>query len=361
MQTAPASFFKQSESAAKIIVVDLGFLGDSVQLVPALWEIKRHYPAAQLHTLSAPVGAALLELAPCVDRVWAFPLTPQSPAWWRHWDIIGALRREKFEAAFNFSGADRSIFLTALTGAKWRLAHEGGRRHFWNPWLIAHWVPRQSREIPVFEQRRQVLAAAGFTLAPARIDLRVPEIAPDSAAAGVPANSIHFSINASSPLKEWPLDNWAELAGMILKSDPSAQLVATAAANARESARLDRLAAAVPEARLRCVKGLDIGQLAALLQRCRLHLGADSGVLHLAAALGVSTFTVFRKYPGLKEWLPPAGPQHKYLAAGCRCIESGVDDCKAGEVSQCLASISAAQVFEAIRPLRPIAARNLNL
>jgi ADP-heptose:LPS heptosyltransferase len=361
MDSALSSFRHQSQSAQKIIVVDLGFLGDSVHLVPALWEIKRHYPAAQLHTLSAAVGAELLGMAPCVDRPWAFPLTPQSPPWWRHWDIIRALRREKFDVAFNFSGADRTIFLTALTGAKWRLAHEGGRRHIWNQLLIANWVPRQSQEIPVYEQRRQVLAAAGFALGPARFDLRVPEEARQWAATNIPANSIHFSINASSPLREWPLENWADLAGMILKSDPAAQLVATAAPNARESARLDRLAGAVPDARLRCLKGLSLGQLAALLQRCRLHLGADSGVLHLAVALDVPTFTLFRKYPALKEWLPPAGPRHKYLAAGCRCIETGWTHCQAVQRAECLASISATEVFDAIRPMWPISSKNLNL
>ena len=273
MPPAPASFYEQTKWARKIIVVDLGFLGDSVHLVPALWEIKRHYPEAQLHTLSATVGAELLGLAACVDRPWAFPLTPQSPPWWRHWDIIGALRREKFDAAFNFNGADRTIFMTALTGAKWRLAHEGGRRHFWNRWLIANWVPRQSQALPVWEQRRQVLAAAGFPLGPARFDLRVPEKARESVAANIPANTIHLSINASTPFKEWPLENWAELAVLILKSDPEVQLVATAASNERESARLNRLADAVPDARLVCLPGLNIGQLAALLQRCRLHLG----------------------------------------------------------------------------------------
>ena len=361
MLTAPATFFEATKSARKIIVVDLGFLGDSVHLVPALLEIKRNYPGAQLHTLSAAVGAELLGLAPCVDRAWAFPLTPQSPAWWRHWDIIGALRREKYDAAFNFSGADRTIFLTALTGAKWRLAHEGGRRHFWNRLLIPNWAPRQDRGLPVYEQRRRVLAAAGLALEPARFDFRVPEAAREFAAANIPANSIHFSINASGPLKEWPLENWAELAGMILKRDPAAQLVATAADNARETARLDRLADAARDGRLICLKGLSIGQLAALLQRCRLHVGADSGVLHLASALGVSTFTVFRKYPGLKEWLPPAGPQHKHLAAGCRCIESGREQCRAGGRAECLAAISAAEVYEAIRPMWPISARNINL
>ena len=228
--------------------------------------------------------------------------------------------------AFNFSGADRTIFLTALTGAKWRLAHEGGRRHFWNRWLIATWVPRQSQEIPVFEQRRQVLAAAGFPLEPARFDLRVPESARESVAANIPANSIHLSINASTPLKEWPLENWVELAGMIWRAIPPCNWWPPPRPIPR-GRQLNRLAAAVPDTRLLCLEGLNIGQLAALLQRCRLHLGGDSGVLHLAVALGISTFTVFRKNAGLKEWLPP-GFQNKYLAAGCPCIDEGRDHCR---------------------------------
>src|SRR5580704_17759241 len=86
------NFLERTRDAKKIIVVDFGFLGDSVHLVPALWEIKRHYPAADLHTLSAVVGAELLKLAPCVDRPWAFPLTPESPPWWRHWGVLRDLR-----------------------------------------------------------------------------------------------------------------------------------------------------------------------------------------------------------------------------------------------------------------------------
>lgn len=157
--------YARTRAARKVVVVDLGFLGDSVQLVPALWEIRRHYPEAELHTLSAPVGAEALRLAPCVDRAWAFPLGSPSPPWWRHWDLIWALRRQRFELALNLSGADRSIFLTALTGARWRLAHSGGRQHFWGPWLIRDWVPRRSEGLPVFERRRQVLAACGYSLA----------------------------------------------------------------------------------------------------------------------------------------------------------------------------------------------------
>src|SRR5690349_17784465 len=88
MSPEPANFYSRTSGARKIIVVDLGFLGDSVQLVPALWELKRNYPHAKLHTLSATVGAELLRLVPCVDRAWAFPLAAPSPPWWRHWNLL---------------------------------------------------------------------------------------------------------------------------------------------------------------------------------------------------------------------------------------------------------------------------------
>ncbi|MGZ4964735.1 MAG: glycosyltransferase family 9 protein, partial [Limisphaerales bacterium] len=118
MAFALSEFYQQTKSARKIIVVDFGFLGDSVHMIPALWEIKSNYPGAQLHTLSAELGAEVLKLAPCVDVAWGFPLGAKSPPWWRGIGILRALRREEFDLAINFSGADRTIFVTAFTGAK---------------------------------------------------------------------------------------------------------------------------------------------------------------------------------------------------------------------------------------------------
>jgi len=284
-------FYSRSRAARKILVVDLGFLGDSVHLVPALWEIKRHYPAAELHTLSAPVGAEVLQLAACVDRPWAFPLTAPSPPWWRHWDLLLALRRERFDLGFNFSGADRTLFMTALTGAKWRVAVAGGRKHFWSHWLVREFAPRPNSELPVYEQRRQTLSACGLELASPRWDLRLPESAVRWAEARVPAAAVHFSINASTPLKEWPLEHWIELAKHLLARKPSGRIIATGSANAREQERLRSLAAGVGDDRLTVLPaGTSIAELAAALQRCRLHAGADSGVLHLAMALGDGEF-----------------------------------------------------------------------
>jgi ADP-heptose:LPS heptosyltransferase len=337
------TFLERTRAARKIIVIDFGFLGDSVHLTPALWEIKRNYPGVELHTLSAAVGAELLKLAPCVDRSWAFPLTAKSPPWWKHWDILRALRAQRFDAAFNFTGSDRSLFATAFVGAPHALAYEPGRRHFWNRLIRADWVARGPRDMPVFEQRRQLLAAGGLTLQAPRFDLQIPAAAAQWAQTATPAGSIHLSINASMPLKEWPLDRWIELANRLLSADSSIQLVATASDNPREKERLTALVQAVGDPRLRCIQGPQIAQLAAILQRCRLQIGADSGVLHLATALGLPTLTVFRQYNGLAEWVP-AGIQHRHFVAPCRCIAENRDDCRISGRSSCLAGISAEQM-----------------
>ncbi len=344
MPSDPVNFYRQTRAARKIAVVDLGFLGDTVHLVPALWELKQSYPEAQLHVLTTAVGSEVLGLVPCVERAWAFPLGSPSPPWWRHWGLIRSFRRQRFELAFNFSGADRSIFLTALSGAPQRVGHAAGRQHFWNSWLIRDWVARRDARLPAYEQRRQVLAACGLELGPARWELQLPEPALHRAESLVPPEAIHISINASTPLKEWPLENWTELARTWLRS-AQVDIVASASTNPREQERVRALAAAVKDPRFHALPpGLSIPDLAAVLKRCRLHLGGDSGVLHLAAALGVPTLSLFRQYADASAWIP-SGAAHRVLLTPCECVNRADQPCLVKGRADCLAKILPAAVI----------------
>ena len=334
-----AGFYAQTRAAKKVLVVDLGFLGDTIHLVPALWEIKRHYPQCAVHVLTSTLGAEVLQLAPCADRAWGVELYPGKRTLGQQLQVLRSLRRERFDVAFNFSGADRTVFMTALAGARWKVAHEAGRKHIWNRWLIPTWVPRQSIELPVYEQRRAVLAACGFELAPPRFDLRVADDARAWAAAHIPQGALHFSTNASTFRKEWPLPHWIELARRLLRDNPQLRIVATGSADERERARLREFAAAVTGPGLQTFTALSVARLAALLERCSRHVGGDSGVLHLAAALGVPTLSIFREYAALKEWLP-RGPQHRHLTAPCPCGERLRESCRRRQTAECLEGLS---------------------
>lgn len=346
-----AEFYRRTRDARKVFVVDLGFLGDTIHLTPALWELKRNYPQAELHVATAAIGAELLRMVACVDRTWPLNLGPGGAPWREQWQWIRDVRRQRFDVAFNFSGADRTIFLTALSGARRRVAQDGGCQHFYNPWLIPHWVPRRDRTTHVAEQRRQMLATCGLTLGELRYDLRVPAEAMRWAAGNVPDNAIHLSPNASHSLKEWPLEHWVDLGRRLLREHPAVTLVATSASSERERTRIKALAEVMNSARLAVHPGdLTLPQLAALLTRCRLHVGADSGGLHLAWALGVPTISLFREYEGLGEWLP-RGERHRHIVVPCRCVNRKVMPCLEGNRAVCLAGILPEAVYQQVAGL----------
>jgi ADP-heptose:LPS heptosyltransferase len=348
MSAELANFYGKTRDARKIIVVDLGFLGDTIHLLPALHELKRNYSRAELHVVTSIVGCEVLGLASCADRAWAIEMSPRKRSLRQQWEVLRALRRERFDVAFNFSGADRTIFMTGLTGARSRVAYRGGRSHFWSRWLVPYWIPFIQPSDPVFDRRRDMLKLCGMELAPARFDLHVPDSARDWAAAQASGDAIHFSINASSHLKEWPLENWIELAKR-LSNESQIKILATGSENPRESCRLNAFASALgASAQVFC--GISIAQLAGLLSRCSVHVGADSGVLHLAMALGLPTISLFRDYPNLQGWVP-RGPQHRSFTANCACIGQKYPPCLKQPIAVCLKEIQAGAVAQAVHEI----------
>jgi len=337
-------FYEQTRAARKILMVDFGFLGDALQLVPALWEIRRHYPEAALHVVSSPLGAEVLRLAPCADKIWPVEIHPQRRKVSEQIRILRALRRERFDIAFSFSGSDRATIFTGLTGARRRVGQAGGRKHFWNQWLIHDWVPRQDPDLTVWERHRRSLAACGLALQPPRFDLRVDEASAKWAEPLAPRGAVHLSINSANPLKEWPLESYAETLRIVWQTEPQLPFVVSAGANEREQERLKKFVALVDDKRLLTLPGKPgITQLAAVVQRCCLHVGPDSGVVHLAVALGVPTISFFREQGGYKCWLP-VGAAHHALTVPCVCIDHHSGPCEAQSRADCLAKIESAKV-----------------
>jgi heptosyltransferase-3 len=334
-----AHFYSRTRGARKVIVVDLGFLGDTVHLVPALWELKTAYREARLHVVTSPVGAEVLALAPCVDRAWAIEMQPEQRRLKQQWQVVRALRREKFDVAFNFNGADRTIFMTALTGARWRVGYPGGRRHFWNSWLIRNWAPRQDPDHSVFEQRRGILAACGLPLGAARFDLKVDDQSSGWARNVVPPSAIHLSLNSAKATREWPLKHHVEMLRALWARHPDAVVLTSTAAKPRERERLREFIGLANDPRVRPLpENLSIPQLAAVLTRSRLHLGPDSGVLHLAVALGVPTVSFFRQQGAYKSFMP-TGLHHRVISVPCRCIDHRNAPCESLGRSECFAGI----------------------
>src|ERR1041384_4542756 len=118
---AEGSFWSRTRSAKKVLVPDLGFLGDTVHLFPALWTIRQAYPEAKLHVIVAAHITSLMECVPWVDCVWGYSLFPKHASLAENIRTVRRLRREKFDLVINLNGSDRSTCLKFLSGPKERL------------------------------------------------------------------------------------------------------------------------------------------------------------------------------------------------------------------------------------------------
>ncbi len=104
-----------------------------------------------------------------------------------------------------------------------------------------------------------------------------------------PLIAIHAG--SGSPRKNWPVENWAILGRWLAQHESQPRIVLVGGEADRTS--LAALTEAWHGADLLIARDLPLPQLAAVLECCRLFLGHDSGISHLAAAVGTPSVLLF--------------------------------------------------------------------
>ena len=256
----------------RILVLRGGALGDLIVTLPALDQLRRRWPAAHIALVGNPRAAALARDARLIDVV-----QPQSAARWAALyqppplpaELAAELRA--FDLVLNF----------------WPDPDGDLHRHF--PLHAAQRflsAPAQPSRAPAAAHYCAALAPLGL---PAPAEYRFALGAPAPGARGI---AIHPG--SGSPRKNWPLKRWEQVCA-ALGDAPGTELL-TVTGEAEPAGLLARYG--------RPAHDLPWPALIAELQRCRLFLGHDSGVSHLAAAAGVPCVLLFGPTdPAV--WAPP--------------------------------------------------------
>jgi ADP-heptose:LPS heptosyltransferase len=107
---------------------------------------------------------------------------------------------------------------------------------------------------------------------------------------------------SGSEAKNWPEVCWVGLLErLVQRTDLDLLLVGGEA----EGERLQRLAAVLPPARTLAAQSLPLPQLARMLQGCGAFVGHDSGISHLAAAVGLPALVLWGR-TAEEIWRPPS-------------------------------------------------------
>ena len=332
-------------NAPKILALQFKYFGDAVLMTPALRALRQHFQDSELHLLVPEEIAPLFQNLPWLDRVWAMPRKRGSAGLAETWPVIRALRRERFDRSVDFASNDRGAIVSFFIRAKRRLgwAERGG---FWGRKFCYN--NRVAPEAKLqYEAARLAQLLSGWQLPPAaslELEIRANPKLDVPAAQLLPEPVVLCHMAASQPNRQWPVGRWAELyhraaaAGM-----PVAFTTAPGASGQALTEELKRLVPTAPVLP-------PLPQLAlflAVLQRAKIFISGDTGPLHFAAGLGVSTLSLFG--PSYPERFAPVGRKHLFLrAARCPC-GPGVSRCL--NANFCLAGILPEEVLRCLQML----------
>jgi lipopolysaccharide heptosyltransferase I len=279
-----------------ILFIKTSSLGDVIHHMPAVTEARRQHPEARLTWLVEEAFVPLVRLHPAVTDV--------VPVAWRRWrkslyapgtlaEIAGHLRGVRarhYDVIVDSQGLLRSAIIA-------RLAH--GRRHGYDTASIREPLGSAFYDVRHRVSRNLHAVTRNRTLSGLALDYK-PRGAPDygldrapfARPAGRYAVLLHASARAS---KQWPEANWIALGKMLAARDLDLVLPW---GGAEERARSERIAATVPRGIVPPRQPLDA--VAGLLAGAQLVVGVDTGLMHLAAALGVPLVALFTgSNPGL--------------------------------------------------------------
>ena len=268
----------------RILFVKTSSLGDVVHNCPAVSDVARALPGARIDWVVEESFAGVAALHGAVRRVIPVAVRRWRNRFWQPavWSAIGAYRRDVARERYDVVIDTQSLLKSALVGRAARGTRHGLDRASAREPLAARFYDvthAVAREQHAVERNRQLAAAALGLALEARIDygLRVPQVEK--------ARKAVLLTMTSRADKLWPEERWIELARAL------AMPAVLPWGSAEERARAERIAAALGNAEV--PPRMQIDALAALFASAEAVVGLDTGLTHLAAALGTRTVGIY--------------------------------------------------------------------
>ncbi len=324
-----------------ILIVRLSAIGDTIHGLPVLCALRDFLPRARLTWVVEERAAAVLRGHPALDRLITVPR-----GWLRSpravWRLRRELRRVQPEIAIDLQGLTKSAIVSRLSGAGVRIgfARPEGRElsRVLNNRLVT------TMGTHVVDRYLELLEPLGIMRPPVRFDL--PRHAEDEATIGrfirergLGSGFAMINPGAGWPSKRWPVDRFAAVARYLGANRQLPTVVAWA--GAAEWSMADQIITTSAGA-AHMAPDTTLGELAELSRRAKLFVSADTGPLHLAAAVGTSCVGLFGPMPADRNG--PYGADH--IALQNVCLE-GSSRSRRRASNESMRAISVAEVCSA--------------
>ena len=332
----------------KVLVVRLRSIGDTVLTTPSLYALKRFLPHVRLDILLEDWVAPVLEGFEHVDNI----ITLKRASTAARAGVARHLRATQYDVAYNLHGGTTATLLTRASGAK----HRVGYSSYQYRRLHNHLAPSSSflwgREKT--HSVEQQLALLGWTGVPVTDRPATQLAVTDHALAHISARLLDAGLGktktqlavihpaAAFNTKQWATERFAQVADALL-SRGFAIVVITASTEAQIADKLKQETAG-PVVSL---TDLSLPEVTALLSQARLFVGNDSGIAHMAAAVGAPSVVIFGS-SNTAHWRPWAKASAEVVVEEMDCQPCHGYFCEKFEQPECIKRVPVERVLGSI-------------
>ncbi len=341
------------DTVKRILIIKLRYIGDTVMLLPVINNIRSQLPGVQLDVMVNKGTEEVIRYSPDIDEVICYDrqvLKHGGSVYRKIVDnvkFIRSIRKKKYDLVIDFTGSDRSELLTLLSGARIRLGDlhgNAGKRVYFNQFIRA-----DIDAMHIVDYQMRAIEQLGFRTMTDEFSLTIPEDVQAKADGfffpqGRQQDRVRVVIHpgARREVRRWPAARFGEIA-QRLKKNYGAEIFLVAGPG--EEDLLAETAGYCGGAADFQGSGLSLIELAALLKRCDLYLGNDTGSSHVAAGTGIRMITLFGpQYP--HRWAPYT-KKGLVLFKNMDCIGCNHIDCTQRE-NLCMTSITVDEVWDMV-------------
>lgn len=345
----------------RILVINLGGIGDILLSVPTLRSLRNFYSNSQIAIWVVPRTVDVLRGLGYFDELISFDLSVEERRGLKIWfnpkkikkiiSFLFSLRRQRFDMVINmrplisFTSAIKIAIIFYIIGSKYRVGRDTeGRGFFLTHKIYENYIS----PIHEVEHHLNLVKILGADTSNHNLEIKITE--EDSSfikdflrKGGIQDSDLVIGINPGAPWpsKRWPIENFAKLISR-LSEDLDCGIVITGSEQelgiAKELRQLTKAKVIITTAKT------TLKQLAALIKRFNLYITNDTGPMHIAASLDVPIVAIFR--PGHIERNRPYMRQERFiiLSENVDCAPCQLVKCNS---LKCLRLISPDDVLKA--------------
>lgn len=340
----------------EVLVLRLDRIGDVLMSLPALHDLRAALPDAHIRLAIGRWSEPIAKSAPVDDvLVWSAPWVGRAAEGADTWPALAgrarSLRADRVDLALDLQGDVRANLLMALAGARRRAgyANTGGA------WLLTDVIPLDETISWVDQNRLAVAQVLGRASGSGRPDALTPS---DRAFGrelftrlGLEARRPLVGVHPSGGrrVKQWDVARWGEVAARLQREFGATVLIT---GGEGDRALAETVARALPERAFDLTGKLSVRETLAVIAGLDLFLSPDTGPMHMAAAAGTPSVSVFGPSDPVRYFSAPPGPRHVVVrrelwCSPCNLIRRPPAECAGAEAPECLRAVTVDDVYTA--------------